>query len=85
MRVSDYNRMLIEQGGKCAICGTTERTTTKNATADFVIDHCHKTDTVRGLLCVNCNTGIGSLMEDTRIFAKALLYLEEANANTSSN
>jgi len=85
IRTSDYNRILEKQGHKCAICGTTEKTTVKTAAADFVVDHCHKTGTIRGLLCVNCNTGIGSLMENTLIFSKALVYLEESIANTCSD
>ena len=84
-RTSTYNKLLEKQQGKCAICGTTEKTTAGNAQADFVIDHCHTTGTIRGLLCVNCNSGIGSLMESTLIFSKALVYLEESIANTSGN
>jgi len=40
------------------------------------IDHCHTTNKVRGLLCLNCNTGIGQLRDDPKLVYKALCYLE---------
>lgn len=56
--------------GKCAICGDQPKTT-----RGLHIDHCHKTNKVRGLLCHGCNTGIGALKEDPSIFLKAIEYL----------
>lgn len=47
----DYNRMLLLQGKKCAICQK-PATAFKNRLA---IDHNHKTGKVRGLLCFYCN------------------------------
>ena len=60
------------QHGKCAICEeapTTER--------GLHVDHCHTTQKVRGLLCHGCNTGIGALKEDVKIFSKAIKYLKD--------
>ena len=74
IRVPDYNAMLKQQNGKCAICKCDDA---KSPTGSFCVDHCHTTNKVRGLLCVNCNTGIGSLKEDSNIFSNALSYLEE--------
>jgi hypothetical protein len=55
----DYNRMLKDQNGVCAICHKTCR---KNERLS--VDHCHATEVVRGLLCSRCNHVIG-LMEDS--------------------
>jgi Recombination endonuclease VII len=44
-------RMREEQGGRCAICG--------RATERLLVDHCHVTGCVRGLLCYTCNTFLG--------------------------
>lgn len=46
--------MLDAQGGGCGICGTI---------VDLVVDHCHYTGEVRGILCRKCNSGIGLLSD----------------------
>ena len=67
-----FNVLLNEQKHSCAIClsGFTEK---KRA----YIDHCHSTGRVRGLLCMNCNTGLGHFKDSTELMACASLYLEE--------
>lgn len=66
-----YDRMLAEQGGGCALCGKPP------GEKALHVDHCHTTGKVRGLLCDNCNRGIGHLKEDPRILRAAITYLEE--------
>ena len=53
--------------GGCAICGET-KSGHKN-TDEMVVDHCHKTKKVRGLLCNRCNTLLG-LIDDSPTFMK---------------
>lgn len=72
--VEDYNEMFEKQEGKCAICGK-HQTELKKALA---IDHSHKTGKVRGLLCGNCNIGIGNLQDDPYVITRALEYLQDA-------
>ncbi len=67
-----YAAMLDAQGGCCAICGTTDPSPRKN----FCVDHCHDTNRIRGLLCTNCNTGIGSLKHDIKTMLRAIQYLQ---------
>ena len=74
--LEDYNMFLEKQGGKCAICGTEIGDSNGNR---LYVDHNHKTGKVRGLLCANCNFGIGSLKDDVEILKKAILYLEGKN------
>ena len=64
-----YDAMLAAQNGRCAICNTE---TTKGR---FAIDHCHTTGKVRGLLCFDCNTGIGKLKDDPSLLLTAYNYL----------
>jgi hypothetical protein len=58
---ADYERMLADQGGNCAMCmqppkGKAGRHSKQAALA---VDHCHTTGRVRKLLCVTCNLGLG--------------------------
>lgn len=69
----DYSRMLEEQGGCCAICGKHHSDLSKR----MAVDHNHATGEVRGLLCADCNTGIGKLNDDPAVLRRACEYLEE--------
>lgn len=60
-----------KQNNKCAICGKIINEFTK----DFAIDHDHKTGKVRGLLCMNCNIGLGAFRDNKTIMRKAIDYL----------
>lgn len=67
-----YLEMLDSQNGKCAICGTSDTGGRKA----FHVDHCHNTKKVRGLLCGNCNSGIGNLRDDINLLQRAISYLQ---------
>jgi len=67
-----YSAMLESQGGRCAICGKLPSGTGRNGLA---IDHCHNTAAVRGLLCFDCNTGLGKLGDTAEALECALAYL----------
>ena len=56
------------QGRRCAICRS-------KLGLKFVVDHCHKTGCVRGLLCSNCNTGLGLFGDSLERLHAALNYL----------
>lgn len=70
-----YDRLLAEQGGKCAICGTD----TPGGRGDFHVDHCHETGKVRGLLCRSCNVGIGHFNHSKEALVSAARYLSEGS------
>jgi recombination endonuclease VII len=69
--LADYDRMLAEQDGRCAICGTTE----PGRPGEWPVDHDRLTGHVRGLLCDACNLGIGKLRHDPEILMAAARYL----------
>jgi len=69
--VPQYEALLAEQHGCCAICGTDACATGRH----FAVDHDHTTGRIRGLLCVNCNQGIGKFKEQTDIMKRAIEYL----------
>lgn len=68
-----YESLLTTQGGKCAICKI-DNNPARRASV-FTVDHCHKTGTVRGLLCTQCNALLGLAKERTEILDSASLYL----------
>lgn len=65
-----YEQMLEMQLGGCAICGG------KCPTGKLLsVDHDHKSGINRGLLCANCNNGLGRFKDDTRLLKAAIDYL----------
>ncbi len=63
-----FQDMLVQQNNKCAICGNPFTKTPH-------IDHDHNTNTVRSLLCGNCNTGLGMFHDNPILLQKAAVYL----------
>ncbi len=70
--INDYNYLLLKQNNRCAICNRHENEFSKK----LAVDHCHKTNKIRKLLCMNCNTLIGQSKDDIEILKKAINYLE---------
>lgn len=80
----DYEDMLAEQRGVCAICKNPETHTYKGRVTELVVDHnrgccsgkksCGKC--VRGLLCHNCNAGLGMFKDNLDSLAAAFMYLK---------
>ena len=69
--VKYYPILVDKHGEECMICGTTPEQTGKR----LAVDHHHKSGVTRGLLCDNCNHGIGKFIEDEEIMNKAIDYL----------
>ena len=75
----DYEALLLKQNKKCAICGTTTPTGKWKV---FAVDHCHVTGDVRGLLCNECNRGMGLLRDNAELLRKAADYLDNHTLKT---
>lgn len=85
--MQDYNNMLFAQGGVCAICKHPETHKRNGKVKALAVDHCHKTGVIRGLLCCDCNTGIGKLKDDVNVLSNAIEYLRRhsiADTNTTT-
>jgi hypothetical protein len=67
-----YEQLLGKQDGKCAICGEPE-----NGRA-LAVDHDHGTGNIRGLLCTNCNNGLGRFRDDVSRLRNAIEYLKNS-------
>lgn len=68
-----YEKMLKEQDYTCLIC----KTPTSSLTRMLDVDHCHKTGKVRGLLCINCNRGLGLFRDSKESLSQAIKYLQK--------
>ena len=73
---AEYEKQLAKQKGKCAICG--KEFDFKNKNKDTIhIDHCHTTGQLRGLLCGECNKGIGFFHDNPELLLAAIKYIKK--------
>jgi len=64
--LDEMDALVRAQGGKCPLCLRAE---------PKHIDHCHSTGKVRGVLCFNCNGGLGRFEDDPDVMLRAIDYL----------
>lgn len=67
LSIEQYELLQQEQQYKCAICGSQGK---------LFIDHNHSTNNIRGLLCMGCNTAIGSFKDNINILYSAIEYIK---------
>ncbi len=67
---AEYDRLLAEQGGGCAICGTKPK-----KYKHLPVDHDHVTGEVRWILCDSCNTALGGFKDRVDLLEIAIEYL----------
>lgn len=72
---ADYDALLSEQGGACAICAGLDP---RSRYGKFHVDHCHQTGKVRGLLCGRCNGLLGKMGDTLGGVARFVAYLQQA-------
>jgi hypothetical protein len=78
----EYNRIVEEQGGVCAICHKPQPVFVRipdgkrgGTTRRLPVDHDHTTGKVRGVICIYCNRAIGLLGDDPATFEAVAVYL----------
>jgi len=76
INLEDYDKMLADQNDRCAICLGLDPKAAKRANK-FVVDHCHSTGAVRGLLCHACNRALGNFGDSIETLENAILYLKK--------
>lgn len=67
---SQHQAMFDAQEGRCAICNRSH-----SDRFQMHLDHCHSSSRVRGLLCQQCNQGLGLFYDDASILLRAMEYL----------
>ena len=68
-----WEKMRVNEGHSCMICGITEAETNRK----LDVDHCHSSGKVRGILCNPCNNMIGNAKDNVAALRAAADYLEE--------
>lgn len=71
MKPEEYWQMFEEQNKGCAIC----RKPNSKSGKKLAVDHCHSTNKIRGLLCNECNTGLGLFDDKIEFLRSAIVYL----------
>jgi len=74
--LNEKELMIKAQNNKCAICGVIFSEGDKRKRGWCCVDHNHITGAIRGILCGNCNHGIGKFKENKYILENAIDYLE---------
>ena len=72
----EYNVQLKKQDNKCAICKT--NVPGGGHIKRFAVDHCHTTGEIRGLLCSDCNRGLGFFKDNGEVLFQAIQYLNKS-------
>lgn len=70
--ITEYNSLLKRQEYSCKICGINS----PGRRNYFFVDHCHSTGRVRGLLCDNCNKGLGHFKDNISTLKMAIKYIK---------
>jgi hypothetical protein len=68
-----YESMVAKQDGKCAAC---KRTPSDSVRGVLCVDHCHETNTIRGLLCHACNIALGKIDDNQDTLFELAVYLQ---------
>lgn len=80
---NDVDFLLESQGYRCAICKTEIRDI--GITSDLGnLDHDHKTNQIRGVLCRHCNLGLGNFRDSPELMVEAIKYLMRADEREKS-
>lgn len=75
LTLEDYDQLVEEQDGVCAICKGTDF----GKHGRMFVDHNHETGEIRGLLCNRCNSGLGLFKDNTASLLNAIQYLQRSS------
>jgi hypothetical protein len=75
----DFNDILTLQGNCCAVCKslTPGRKTRTGKDGEWVVDHCHSSGKIRGIICHPCNVALGMVDDNTETLRALVDYLEK--------
>lgn len=76
LTLAGFEKLLVSQDYKCAVCDRPYAMIT-DTKCNLVVDHCHTTGEIRGLLCNTCNTTIGHMKDDPNRLRRMADYIEK--------
>lgn len=78
--LEDFNLLLKNQQYCCKLCERKENdviySTVIKGPKQFAVDHDHSTGVIRGLLCSQCNQGLGNFKDSSNLLRKAADYID---------
>lgn len=74
LTADQWEKMFDAQGRCCWIC----RSEHSGGKRDWSTDHCHSTEVVRGILCRQCNIGLGGFKDNIQSLFRAVIYLQRS-------
>ena len=77
LTLGEYREIADSQNNVCSICGKPETSKRNGFVQSLSVDHCHKTNINRGLLCHKCNIGLGVFEDNIDVMASAISYLKQ--------
>ena len=80
LSLEEIEAILTSQGGCCAIC----RSPSPGSKAGWNLDHCHRTNSVRFVLCAHCNRGLGAFRDSPEIMRRAAAMIEHHQGQPDS-
>lgn len=79
-----YLKLIENQKNLCACCGQPEKRMRKGEVKRLAVDHNHQSGTIRGLICQDCNLGIGCFEDSSNRLLQAVLYLVSTDPTQQS-
>jgi hypothetical protein len=73
LTIEQRDAMISAQDSKCKTCGSGS----PGNRLGWVVDHCHATNKVRGILCHDCNLALGHVKDDVAILESLITHLRE--------
>jgi hypothetical protein len=81
LSLNDYAEMYRVQDGKCGICKLPETDKDRHGNVRVLaVDHCHKTGSVRELLCYSCNSMLGQARDNIEVLLAGADYIRKHSA-----
>lgn len=77
LTLAQFRSIMKAQNDACAICGMTDQSKPNRFP---LVDHCHTTKAVRGLLCMQCNQALGKFNDNPDLLRKAADYLDASRS-----